>query len=621
MSIEAHLPQQNQTVDEFRARQITPEEAEAGILNDLFHTIVTARISRQVLLTRRNSPAWQKIDGKNRLMAQQAIEASEEFTGWISLPQRVPNYSIPTAASLVEAGHQASIELKDRLLETELEKLREQYPNADLVFGEMLAQAANLAVNQFRPNPNTTIKDLFTTLAKQKLEPAMAAVEEEKARIKAEEEQKKHKDYVNDMFQQNIRLVGFVVRRLSSLISKSGLDFEDAVAEGQIGLLRAIESYDPSKGTIGTYGVSSIKNAILNAIDRYSPIPRGAMVTDRKVRKFVTKFHKENGRYPSDAEISERLHIKQDTLDRTRRIMSTRQESMDAPTTLSEGEFADVDRKIGLEERDETILPEKSLLIKEEADEQRMLQEAIRLALEELPERDSKILQMRHMEGMSSAAIAGVLGGISRSRVSQIAQRSQNRFASLVQYIDLEANSSRIMQRQTTTLREYLKDIGISYATYRNRELGKGIRFKRADNESARGRGQILVNPIQQELIRKRLEIIKTEKKNRRRHILSEEITEHTIKQKTETIAIREIKPKTTKKIEPIPEGYLKLTDFLNQINIGYHSYINNDLARGLELKKIRVRVSRGAAPIFVSPEQQQIIRERATNIKMGKQR
>jgi len=581
MSIETPFPRHNQTVDEFRARHITPEEAETGILNDLFQTVVQARIARHVLISRRSS--WAKTDDQAKVLAENAIQVGEEFTGWISLPQRVPNYSIPTAASLVEAGHQASIELGERLIEEKKAELTEKYPETEEILKSLLEESAKLTIKQYRPKLNITITDLFTQISKEKIDPFVTQIQQEIRIKEAEAEAINHRQTVNNIFEENKALVIHVVKLLASRIAQSGLDFEDAIAEGNIGLLQAIERFDPKAGNFSSFVVPRIRGAILDAIIQYSPAPSSTLKRATAIFKFEKDFQAQNGRDPSEEEIAEGMKIKLRTLTQTRKIMSINQQSIEGHMN-SFSDDPDVNRNLELAETNETMLPEERLLAQENQTEQALKQYAIQLLLEELPSREAKILSMYYFNDMTQSNIAPILG-LSEARIAQLKRKGESELAILITGIDLDSNIQGIMTRPTMTLMTCLKDLGVSYATYNAHELGKGIRFKRKNNEGKRGRGPILVNPIQQEMIKIRLKKIGEEKNMSRK---KKPTTDHTI-----------------------PDDLTTLSDFLSEIGISYSTYKKHNLAEGLELSHVP-----WGRTILLSSDQQSIIKQRLHEVR-----
>jgi len=95
----------------------------------------------------------------------------------------------------------------------------------------------------------------------------------------------------------------------------NGLDLMDMINEGNMGLMTAIDKYDPNKGAkVSHYASFWIKQRIRRAISNSSKnirIPVHAIDTISKIRKFKTAFEAKNGTEPTDLEISKKLKLSQ----------------------------------------------------------------------------------------------------------------------------------------------------------------------------------------------------------------------------------------------------------------------------------------------------------------------
>lgn len=114
--------------------------------------------------------------------------------------------------------------------------------------------------------------------------------------------------YRNQLILENQKLVSKVANDYSGYALMTSYEFEDLVQEGNLGLMHAIEKYDPSLGfTFATYAVPWIKQAIERAMIGNGNLVRVPFHKAAKVRKFSSvesRYTKEKGKTPSDVELS-----------------------------------------------------------------------------------------------------------------------------------------------------------------------------------------------------------------------------------------------------------------------------------------------------------------------------
>lgn len=212
-------------------------------------------------------------------------------------------------------------------------------------------------------------------------------------------------------------LIRFVAQRISARLP-SNIEIDDLISAGVIGLMDAIEKYDPSRDNkFKTYAEFRIRGAILDELRSQDWVPRSIRDKSKRIEKTFSELEQRFGRAPSEAEVASEIGI---TLDEYYDMVS----KVKAVTLMS------IDDLVGPTQHDRKSLLEcienvgsKNPFVQLKS---KGVREVIVESIDQLPEKQKLVLSLYYYEDLNLKEIGKVLD-VTESRVSQLHTQAVSR--------------------------------------------------------------------------------------------------------------------------------------------------------------------------------------------------
>lgn len=228
-------------------------------------------------------------------------------------------------------------------------------------------------------------------------------------------------------------LIKFIAQKIAIRLP-SNIELDDLISSGVIGLMDAIEKYDPTRdNTFKTYAEFRIRGSILDELRAQDWVPRSVRDKAKLIDRTMVAMEVELGRIPSEEEVAERLGISiEEYFELVNQVRPVSLLSIDDLATFSNGDKKSI---MGLLESSKLSNPFNSLNLK-------TVKDIITRAIQELPEKQRLVLSLYYYEDLNLKEIGKVLR-VTESRVSQLHAQAVSRLRGKLQtYFEQDAEAA-----------------------------------------------------------------------------------------------------------------------------------------------------------------------------------
>lgn len=223
------------------------------------------------------------------------------------------------------------------------------------------------------------------------------------------------------LLEQHLGLVHHIARQIAGRVP-DGVELDDLVSAGALGLVLALQSFEPARGlAFSTYATPRIRGAILDDLRSRDWVPRSVRSKSRKIASAVGQLESALGRTPEPGEIASAIGIDVDTFFKW-------QEDTENAVLLP------LDGPVGTQEEATTFaetLGDSSAVGADEATTHKEDIDALRQAIGDLPPKERTVLALYYYEELNLRQIAEVLN-LTESRISQIRSQALSRLQGML---------------------------------------------------------------------------------------------------------------------------------------------------------------------------------------------
>lgn len=234
-----------------------------------------------------------------------------------------------------------------------------------------------------------------------------------------------------------------IVRRL-----KQGTEVEDLISDGMVGLVKAIDAFDPERGfQFSTYATPVIRGSILNGLRRLDWLPERTRTKARNFHKAVETLSQVTGRKPSEEDIAAHLEISaKEVYEIIADLSSMYLLSLDTPlgTDDSDTSMGDLVEDTGF------VSPDTEVEFAEERD-------ALRESIASLDERERDIIESHYFRNETFESVAQRLG-VSKQRVSQLHLRAVKKMRKSLGEVEISPDAMKGFSLRPASTIDYTDD-------------------------------------------------------------------------------------------------------------------------------------------------------------------
>ena len=218
-------------------------------------------------------------------------------------------------------------------------------------------------------------------------------------------------------------LIKYIAQKIAVRLP-SNIELDDLISAGVIGLMDAIEKYDPTRDNkFKTYAEFRVRGAILDELRSQDWVPRSIRDKAKILDKTMVNLEQELGRSPTDEEVAKALQITMDEFhELVHQVRPVSLLSIDDQQTFDNSDKRSI---MNLLEGSKSFNPLNQLNVK-------VVKDIVAKAIEELPERQRLVLSLYYYEDLNLKEIGQVLR-VTESRVSQLHAQAVQRLRAKLQ--------------------------------------------------------------------------------------------------------------------------------------------------------------------------------------------